>query len=91
MHNISVMTLTLSSQPKQKHGKTEAKNATWETHLHSRDYEGMCEGMNPHTLKWTPTLGVGIHMESQIFIERFQKLKLIGMKTFLYHYKALEM
>jgi hypothetical protein len=22
-----------------------------------------CDGMNPHTSKWTPTLGVGIPME----------------------------
>jgi hypothetical protein len=26
-----------------------------------------CEGMNPHTLKWTPTLGIGILMDCQIF------------------------
>jgi hypothetical protein len=23
---------------------------------------GKCEGMNPHTLKWTPTLGVGVQI-----------------------------
>jgi hypothetical protein len=26
-----------------------------------------CEGMNPHTFKWTPTLGIGILMDYQIF------------------------
>jgi hypothetical protein len=28
---------------------------------------GECEGMNPHTLKWISTLGIGISMDSQIF------------------------
>jgi len=26
-----------------------------------------CEGMNPHTPKWAPNLGVGVLMDSQIF------------------------
>jgi hypothetical protein len=25
-----------------------------------------CEGLNPHTPKWAPTLGVGVLMDSQI-------------------------
>jgi len=91
MHDISVTTLTLSSQPRQKHAKTQAKNATWEPYLHSWECEGMCERMSPHTPKWTPTLGVGIYMESQIFRKQFQGSKLIGLKTSLYHYKVLEM
>ncbi len=49
------------------HGKVQAESATWESHLHSREYEGM----NPHTPKWTPTLGVGMPMEFQIFFEVF--------------------
>jgi hypothetical protein len=28
---------------------------------------GKYEGMGPHTPKWTPILGVGVLMESQIF------------------------
>ncbi len=28
-----------------------------------------CEGMNPHTPKWAPTLGVGVLMDFQIFRE----------------------
>ncbi len=46
---------------------------------------GKCEGMNPHTPKWTPTLGIKVLMESRIFRELFEGLKLIGLKTFLYH------
>jgi len=26
--------------------------------------EGVCEGMNPHTPKWIPILGVGVSIES---------------------------
>jgi hypothetical protein len=38
-----VMTLVLGSWPMQRHGKVWAKNATQESHFHSRE----CEGMNP--------------------------------------------
>jgi hypothetical protein len=54
------MTLNLGSQPKQRHGKVWAKSVTQESHLHSRE----CEGMNSHIPKWTPTLGTKILMES---------------------------
>jgi hypothetical protein len=41
------------------HGKVQTNSATHESHLHSQE----CEGMNSHTPKWTPTLGVRILME----------------------------
>jgi hypothetical protein len=63
------------------HGKVRLKNATQESHLHSQE----CEGMNPHTPKWTPTFGIGIPMESQIFFEELQGPKFIGSMSFLYH------
>jgi hypothetical protein len=75
------MTLALGLRQKQKHGKVQAKNATWESHLYSQE----CEGMNSHTSKWTPALGVEILMESYIFKELFQGSKLIGSKSSLYH------
>jgi hypothetical protein len=28
-----------------------------------------CEGMSPHIPKWTPTLGIGLLMDSRIFKE----------------------
>jgi hypothetical protein len=62
-----------------------------ESHIHIPGNVGECEGMNPHTLKWAPTLGVEVSMDSQIFKERFQRSKLIGLKSSLYHWKALEM
>jgi hypothetical protein len=41
-----------------------------------------------HTPKWTPTLGVGIPMESWILIKQFQISKLIELKFFLHHWKV---
>jgi hypothetical protein len=83
---LHVTTLTLSSRPKQTHGKVQAESVTQESHLHSQE----CEGMNPHTPKWIPTLGVGITMEFQIFKKICQWSKLIGLKNSLYHWKDFE-
>jgi hypothetical protein len=68
--SCNVMTLTLGLQPKQRHGKVWAENAAWESHLHSLNVK-KCEEMNPHIPKWTPTLGVEVLMESQIFKGQF--------------------
>ncbi len=57
--------------------------------FHAPENAKECEGMNPHTHKGIPTLGIGVPMDSQIFIEQFQGLKLIGLKRSLYHWKAL--
>jgi hypothetical protein len=35
--------------------------------FHAPGSVGECEGMNLHTPKWTPTLGVGVPMDFQIF------------------------
>jgi len=48
-----------------------------------------CEGIDPHTPKGTPTLGVGVPMNSQIFRGRSQGSKLNGFKSSLYHWKEL--
>jgi len=37
---------------------------------HAPKSVGECEGMNPHTPKGTPTLGIGIPVDSQIFKEQ---------------------
>ncbi len=47
-----VTTLTLGLWPKQGDERLRAKRKTWECKE--------CEGMNPHTHKWTPMLGVGV-------------------------------
>jgi len=48
------------------------------------------EGMNPHTLKATPTLGDEVPVDSRNFRERLQGSKLNGLWHSLYHWKALE-
>jgi hypothetical protein len=49
-----------------------------------------CEGIDLHTPKGTPTLGVGVPMDSQIFREQLQGSKPNGLKKNLYHWKAIE-
>jgi len=44
--------------------------------------------MNPHIPKWTPTLGVGVPMDFQIFRGQLQGSKFIGLKSFIYHWKS---
>jgi hypothetical protein len=48
-----------------------------------------CEGMNPHPPKWTPILGVGVPVDSQIFRGQFQGSKFIELKSSLCHWKSL--
>ncbi len=50
-----------------------------------------CEGMNPHTPKGASTLGVGVPVDSRIFRKRLQGSKLNGLRSSLYHWKALGM
>ncbi len=61
-----------------------------DSHIDIFGSAGECEGMSAHTPKWTPTLGIGVPMECQIFKEHFERSKLIGLKTFLYHWKSLK-
>jgi hypothetical protein len=49
-----------------------------------------CEGMNLHTPKWTPILGVQVPMDYRIFKGQLQGSKPIGLKGFLYHWKKNE-
>jgi hypothetical protein len=58
--------------------------------FHAPKIASECEGMNHHTPKWAPTLGVGIPMDSQMFKERLQGSKPIGLKSYLYHWKDIE-
>jgi hypothetical protein len=50
---------------------------------------GKCEGMNPHTPKWAPTLGVGVLADFQFLRERLQGSKPIGLWSSLFHWKDL--
>jgi hypothetical protein len=46
--------------------------------------------MNPHTPKATPTWGIRVPMDSQIFREQLQGPKPIGLNISLYHWKSIE-
>jgi len=48
-----------------------------------------CEKIDHHTPKGTPTLGVGVLMDSQIFRGQFQGSKLNGLRSCLYQWKIL--
>jgi hypothetical protein len=44
-----------------------------------------CEGIDSHTPKGTPTLGVGVPMDFQMFKGRLQGSKPNGLKSSVYH------
>ena len=56
--------------------------------FHVLESVGECEGMNLHTPKWAPTLGVGILMASQMFRKWLQGSQTIRLKNSFYHWKA---
>jgi hypothetical protein len=60
------------------------------SHKHAPKNTRECEGIDPHTPKGTPTLGVGVSVNSQIFKKRFQKSKPIALKSYLYQWKDIE-
>jgi len=47
--------------------KSEGQKCSLGVTFHALGNVGECERMNPHTPKWTPTLGVGVPMNSWIF------------------------
>jgi hypothetical protein len=49
-----------------------------------------CEGMGPHTFKWTPSLEVGVLMDFWICREWFEGPIFIGLRTSLYCWRALK-
>jgi hypothetical protein len=51
-------------------------------HIHIPRSARECEGMNPLTPKWSPTLGIKVLIESRIFIEQFERSKFIELIFF---------
>jgi hypothetical protein len=49
-----------------------------------------CERIDLHTPKGTPTLGVGVPVDSWMSRERLQGSKPNGLRSFLYHWKDIE-
>jgi hypothetical protein len=52
---LNLTTLALGSQPRQRHGKVQAKS-----HIHTPGSVRGCEEMSPHTPKWIPVLRIGV-------------------------------
>jgi hypothetical protein len=84
LRNYFVATLALGLRPKQGPTKVWTKVSPGVT-FHVLGSARECEGMNPHTPKWAPTLGVGVPMDSRIFKGWLQGSKLIGLRSSLYH------
>ncbi len=82
--SIVVSTLALGSRPKQGLAKVWAKNEAWESHSMLLGVWESVKEWTLHTPKWTPTLRVGVPMDSQIFREQFQGSKPIRLKRSLY-------
>ncbi len=80
-----VATLALGSRPRQGLTKAQAKSEAWESHLMLPGgwKYGKVGELNFHTPKWTPTLGVKVPMDSQIFKKWLQEP--IKFKNSLYH------
>jgi hypothetical protein len=76
-------------KPRQGACKGASQEGSLGVTSHATGSVGECERMNPHTPKWTPTLGVRILMDSRIFKKWSQGSKHIGLRSFLYHWKAL--
>jgi hypothetical protein len=55
--------LNLGSPLRQRFAKVRAKSEAQESHFHAPRSVGECEGMNLHTPKWAPTLGVKVPIE----------------------------
>jgi hypothetical protein len=83
-HNPS-FGLTTKARAYRSAGQEGSLVVTFHTPGSAKEYEGM----NLHTPKGTPILGVGVPEDSRIFRERLQESKLIELRHFLYHWKAL--
>jgi hypothetical protein len=63
----NVVKKTMGSRPRQ--GACKGVNQKWNLGVtfHAPKSGRECEGMNPHTPKWVPTLRVKVSMDYQIF------------------------
>jgi hypothetical protein len=87
---ISVTTLALGLRPRQEGCKVMGQEGTPRSHFTCSRECKECEGMNPHTPKGTPMLGVEVPKDSRIFKARLQGTKFTALKNYLYHWKAIE-
>jgi hypothetical protein len=87
----AIIYLNLSLRLTTKARACEGVGQEWSSGVtfHAPESVRKCEGMNRHTPKWAPTLGVGVQMDSWIFNEQLQGSKPIGLRSSLYHQKDL--
>ncbi len=62
--------LSLGLVTKAKTNKVASQEGSMGVMSHAPGNVRECEGINPHTPKGTPTLGVEVPMDSQIFREQ---------------------
>jgi hypothetical protein len=60
-----------------------------ESHIHALGNVRKCEKMNPHTLKWAPTLEIRVSMDSKIFRRQVKGVKTPWIEKYFKHWKAL--
>ncbi len=89
MGDVQCCNLSLGLATKARVCKSAGQEGSMGVTFHVPGSAKECEGMNFHILKGTPTLGVGVPVDFQIFRERFQGSKFIGLRHSLYYWKAL--
>jgi len=52
---------------------------------HAPESAKECEGIDLHTPKGTPTLGIGVSVDSRMFKEQLKGSNPNGLRIFLYH------
>jgi len=70
---------------KAKGCKVVGQEGSLKVMLHVPGSARECEGIDLHTPKGTPTLGIGVPVDSRMFREQFQRSKPNGLKSSLYH------
>jgi len=86
---IIVATLVLGSQPRQKGLQGCEPRGSLGVTSETPGSVGECEGVSHHTPEATSTLGDGVPVDSQNFIDQFEGSKLNSLWRSLYHWKDL--
>jgi len=58
--------------------------------FHAFESARKCEGMNLHTPKCAPTLGIGVPMDFQIFKGRLEGSKFIGLRNTFHGHEKIQ-
>jgi hypothetical protein len=77
--------LSLGLATKARACKVASQEGSPKVRPHAPKSARECEGIDLHTPKGTPTLGVGISVDSRMFKKQLQGPKPNGLKSFLYY------